>query len=519
MAADSLTFVRFLLPALLLLVLLLLTLLFLRRQRQNHRRLPPSPPSFPLLGHLHLLKPPIHRSLAAISSAQGPVLLLRFGYRPVLLVSSPTAAEECFTVHDVAFANRPRILAGKILGYNFTSVAWAPYGPLWRDLRRIISVHLLSSGSLRASSDARTGEIRTLVRTLFLQHGGDGAPRRLDMKSTLFDLAVGIIERLVAPLGGDAPNQRRIVREIVTEGFRESAATANAGDYMPAFMRALAWRRSERRLMRLQKKKDGFWGSLIEQHRERQRTQEEDGGGEGSKTVMSIMLSLQNSDPEHYTDDLIKGLIMAMFSAGTDTSSVTIEWAMSLLLSHPHVLEKAATELDAKVGHSRLVSEDDLPNLPYLNCIINETQRLYPAGPLLVPHESSQDCTVAGFDVPAGTMLLVNAWAIHRDAAVWDEPEKFKPERFMEGGAAAATEGYKFLPFGMGRRRCPGEGLAMRVVGLTLATFIQCFEWQKVSPEEELDMAEGPGLTMPKAKPLEAMYKPRRSMVPLLSQL
>lgn len=207
-----------------------------------------------------------------------------------------------------------------------------------------------------------------------------------------------------------------------------------------------------------------------------------------------------------------------MFSAGTDTSSITIEWAMSLLLSHPHVLENAAAELDDKVGHSRLVSEDDLSNLPYLNSIINETLRLYPAAPLLVPHESSEDCTVAGFDVPAGTMLLVNAWAIHRDAALWDEPIKFEPERFEKGGAAAA-EGYKFLPFGMGRRRCPGEGLAMRVVGLTLATFVQCFEWEKVSPEEELDMAEGPGLTMPKARPLEAMYKPRRSMVPLLSQL
>lgn len=316
MAAGSLTFVQLLLLTLPLVVVLLLTLLFLRRQRQNHRRrrhLPPSPPSFPLLGHLHLLKQPIHRTLAAISAAQGPVVLLRFGYRPVLLVSAPAAAEECFTVHDAAFANRPRTLAGKILGYDFTSVVWAPYGPLWRDLRRITSVHLLASGSLRASSDVRAGEIRTLLRTLFLQHGGGGAPRRLDMKSTLFDLAVGIIERLVAPLAADAPEQRRIVREMVTEGLRESAAAANAGDYMPAFMRALAWRGLGRRLMRLRKKRDEFWGALIEQHRERRGIQEEDGDGEGSKTVMSIMLSLQNSDPERYTDDIIKGLIVVHF--------------------------------------------------------------------------------------------------------------------------------------------------------------------------------------------------------------
>lgn len=133
------------------------------------------------------------------------------------------------------------------------------------------------------------------------------------MKSTLFDLAVGIIERLVAPLAADAPEQRRIVREMVTEGLRESAAAANAGDYMPAFMRALAWRGLGRRLMRLRKKRDEFWGALIEQHRERRGIQEEDGDGEGSKTVMSIMLSLQNSDPERYTDDIIKGLIVVHF--------------------------------------------------------------------------------------------------------------------------------------------------------------------------------------------------------------
>ncbi|KAG6471099.1 hypothetical protein ZIOFF_072196 [Zingiber officinale] len=201
-----------------------------------------------------------------------------------------------------------------------------------------------------------------------------------------------------------------------------------------------------------------------------------------------------------------------MFVAETDTSAITTEWAMSLLLNHPHVLENAATELDTTVGHERSVSEDDLPNLTYLNCIIHETLQLYPADPLLVPHETSKDCTVAGFDISAGTMLLVNVWAIHMDAGVWDEPEKFKPERFMTG---EAVKGYKFMPFGMGRR-CPGEGLAMRMVGLMLATFVQCFKWEKVSPEE-MDMTKGPGLSIPKATPLEALYKSRQSMVLLLS--
>ncbi|KAG6471097.1 hypothetical protein ZIOFF_072194 [Zingiber officinale] len=182
-------------------------LLIFRRQRQNHRRLPPSPPSFPILGHLHHLKLTIHRPLAAISAAHGPVVLLRLGSHPVLFVSSPSAAEECFTVHDVAFTNRPCFLAGKILRYDFTGILWAPYGSHYRDLRHITTVHLLASGTLRTSSDLRSGKIRALARNLFLQQGGGsgGAPRRLDLKLTLFDLVCAIIERLVVPLTGETP--------------------------------------------------------------------------------------------------------------------------------------------------------------------------------------------------------------------------------------------------------------------------------------------------------------------------
>lgn len=188
---------------------------------------------------------------------------------------------------------------------------------------------------------------------------------------------------------------------------------------------------------------------------------------------------------------------------------------MSLLLNNPEVLNKARAELDTYVGHDRLMDETDLPKLPYLQCIINETLRLFPAAPLLSPHESSDDCTIGEFDVPRGTMLLVNAWAIHRDPELWKDPKSFKPERFedMEGEAYK-----KLIHFGLGRRGCPGAALANRVVGLALGTLIQCFEWERVS-EEEVDMTEGTGITMPKVKPLEAMCRARPTMINVLSEL
>lgn len=199
-----------------------------------------------------------------------------------------------------------------------------------------------------------------------------------------------------------------------------------------------------------------------------------------------------------------------MLVAGTDTSSVTLEWALSNLLNHPHTLTKARIELDEQIGQQRLVDEPDVSKLPYLRSIISETLRLYPAAPLLVPHYSSADCEVGGYDVPHDTIVLINAWAIHRDPELWEDPESFKPERFEVGD----DEDHKLMPFGIGRRACPGTGLAQRVMSLTLGSLIQCFEWERVS-QEEIDMTEGKGTTMPKADPLEAMCKAR----PIMSQV
>lgn len=187
-----------------------------------------------------------------------------------------------------------------------------------------------------------------------------------------------------------------------------------------------------------------------------------------------------------------------MLLAGTDTTAVTLEWAMANLLNQ--VLRKTKMELNdvvSREGH--LMEESDVDTCTYLSNVISETLRLYPAAPLLVPHASSDNCTVAGYDIPRGTWLFVNAWAIQRDPKVWDEPEVFKPERFE-----SETHRGKFLPFGMGRRACPGMGLAQIILGLALGSLIQCFDWER---DDDGCMSEGRGLTMPKAVPLVAKCK------------
>ncbi|XP_030537999.2 cytochrome P450 81Q32-like [Rhodamnia argentea] len=497
---------------------LLLLAFFAVAERFLHkiRNLPRPPfPTLPVVGHLYLLKKPLHRSLSRLSRRHGPVSLLHFGSRRVLVVSSPDAAEECLTKNDVVFANRPRLLAGKHLGYNYTSLAWSAYGDHWRNLRRIASLEILSTNRLLTLSGIRAGEVKSLIRQL-AKSGGQS----VDMKSAFFELMLNVMMQMIAGKRYYRENvgeveEARQFREMVTESFRVGGAS-NIGEFLP-FLRWMGLTGVEEKLMELQKKRDEFMQSLIDERRSGEGDQSLEAAAEGGKrkTLIQVLLSLQATEPDYYKDETIKSLMLVLLPAGTDTSAATTEWAMSAMLNHPEILKKAQAEIDEVVGHDRLVGESDLPKLPYLHCIMNETMRMYPVGPLLVPHESAEECRVGGYRVPRGTMLLINLFSIQNDPKYWPDATKFKPERFE--GMEGVRDGYKMMPFGSGRRGCPGENLALRMVGLTLGSLIQCFEWNRIS-DEPIDMTEGTGLTMPKAQPLLAKCRPRSFTWDLLSQ-
>ncbi|KAI3451972.1 hypothetical protein Pfo_008637 [Paulownia fortunei] len=475
----------------------LLILLIYKVSAPGRYRLPPSPAAaLPILGHLHLLKPPLHRSLHRLSQISGPIFSLKLGVRRCVVVSSPNLVEECFTKNDIVFANRPRRLIDKYIGYEHSVILAAPYGERWRSLRRITTQELISTARLNAFLHIRQDEINRLL--LSLHKISCQGFSKVEISPKLSELTFNVMMRMIAGkryFGEDKESEEgQKFRKLINQVF-EFAQASNPQDFLP-FLQWIDYGGFTKKMASVAKEMDEFLQSLVDEHRQEKRN-----------TMIGHLLSLQESQPEFYSDQTIKGLIMTMLLAGTGTSSATIEWAISLLLNHPHVLEKAREELETKVGLHILISEEDLSNLPYLHNIILETFRLFPAGPLLVPHESSEDCRVGGYDIPRGTILFVNAWAIHRDPEVWDEPMSFKPERF----AGKEVEVHKLMPFGMGRRACPGAGLAHRVVGLALGSMIQCFEWEMVSLED-IDLAEGIRLTMPKSKPLEVMCKPREIM-------
>ncbi|KAI3737193.1 hypothetical protein L2E82_27188 [Cichorium intybus] len=287
-------------------LLLLASYFFTSHFRRKFSNLPPTVfPTLPIIGHLHLLKPPVYRTFAKISDKYGPILLLRLGSRRVLLVSSPSAAEECFTKNDIVFANRPRTLFGKIMGNNYNSIVFSPYGDTWRNLRRIATIELLSTHRLNEFHEIRVDEGRILIRKLLSRSSFP-----VDMKSVFYELTLNVIMRMISGkryFGGDTPEveeEGKRIREILQDNFLLASA-ANIGDYLPI----LSWfglQGLEKKLIVLQGKRDAFFQGLIEQHRKSEGGEREN----KKKTMIQVLLSLQESDPKYYTDGLIRSLVM-----------------------------------------------------------------------------------------------------------------------------------------------------------------------------------------------------------------
>ncbi|KAI7978857.1 Cytochrome P450 81Q32 [Camellia lanceoleosa] len=471
----------------------------LLRKTKRYKNLPPSPPGLPILGHLHLLKEPLYQTFQAFSDKYGPIILLRFGPRNVLVVNSPSAVEECFTKNDVIFANRPLSLHSKHLSYNSTTIAAAPYGDLWRNLRRITTLEIFSTVQLERTSCIRGKEVKFFVNQLMKNCGGGCS--KVDMKSKFFEISFNVMTMMIMGkrfFGESVEDveEAKLFRHLVRERF-EFAKTSDPSDLFPVLQKVDLFG-TGRKMVAMAEKMDKFLQNLVDERRRM------DASTKMKNTLIDSLLSLQEAEPEFYTNNIINGIILILLIAGTETSSTAMEWAMSLLLNHPNAMTKVRAEIEAHVGQNHLLDEQDLPKLNYLCNVVKEALRLYSPAPILVPHEASEDCTVGGYDVPRGTMLMVNVLAIHRDPKLWENPTKFMPERFEEENSG---DGYKLIPFGCGRRGCPGANLANRMVGLTVGALIQSFEWNRAD-EEEVDMTENFGFTMPKLKPLEVICRP-----------
>ncbi|KAL1831575.1 hypothetical protein ACET3Z_001226 [Daucus carota] len=438
---------------------------------------PPEPAgAWPIIGHLHLLGADkiLHHLFAAMPDKLGPVFLLQLGIHKTLVVSSWEVARECFTVHEKALSTRPMTLALKIMGYDGAIFGFLPYGPKWRNLRKLVMVELLSTRRHDKLKHILDSEVNLFVRGLYelwKSKGEEGMPV-VELTERFGDLTTNIVVRMVA---GKRYFGNREYKNEEARWFQKASKD---------FLHMMKEHKQKRKLASINESEQDF---------------------------MHVMLSIMESDPDaQISDTTIKGTCLSLLLGGYDTTMVTLTWAVSLLLNHRHVLRKVQDELEKHVGRDRQVNESDVKNLPYLRAIVKETLRLYPPAPLNGPHEAIEDCTLAGFHISAGTRLFVNLWKLQRDPRIWSDPLNFRPDRFIEEHVAVEMWGQNFelIPFGSGRRACPGTALALQVLHLTLAQLLQGFELGTVS-DLPIDMTESPGFINPKATPLEVAFRPR----------
>ncbi|GFZ03855.1 cytochrome P450, family 71, subfamily A, polypeptide 22 [Actinidia rufa] len=466
------------------------------------RNLPPSPLKLPLIGHFHHLGLLAHRSLQSLAQKHGPIMLLQLGRVPTLVISSPEAAREIMKTHDLAFSDRARSSTAKRLLYNYKDLSMAPYGEYWRQLKSIYVLQLLSNRRVHSFHDVREEEIALMVEKI---EGLSSSCSVVDLSKTLMSVTSDVIYRAVmgTKFGdlGVGERFRRLMRDLL-----KLLGDVDIGDFVPW----LGWINSvngfHAKIDRVAKGLDGLLEAIVaERVNGVKREEGNDGGGdveiEGSKNFFDILLQI-------YQD-----------GAGTDTTYTLLEWAMSELLRNPRVMKKLQHEVrEILAGKSKIV-EDDLEKMQYLKAVIKETLRLRPPIPLLVPREARQDTKVMGYDVAAGTMVITNMWAIGRDPGIWDEPEEFRPERFLNSSVDFKGQDFQLIPFGAGRRGCPGISFAMVTSELVLANLMCKFDWALPggARAEDLDMTETIGATHTEKKSPSCPCNPMFMLVKVIT--
>ncbi|CAI9093804.1 OLC1v1029384C1 [Oldenlandia corymbosa var. corymbosa] len=479
-------------------------LIFIKKSNKEVPPLPPGPQTLPLVGNLLSLDPELHAYFTNLSKSYGPILTLRLGKIVGIVISSPALAREVLKDQDTIFANRDVPAAGREAVYGGSDIVWNPYGPEWRMLRKVSVRGMLSNATLDSVSTLRRKEIQQMIKFFYKQSG-----KPINVGEQMFLTVLNVTTHML--WGGTVKGDERTslgaeFRQVIHE-ITQCLGMPNISDFYPALARF--------DLQGIQKKTkisagkfDRIFERLIDQ-----RMKEVCADLKKSKDFLQFLLKMKDEGDgkTKFTMTHLKALFMDMVVAGTDTSSNTMEFALSEMMYNPETLSKVQQELETVVGKNRTVEESDIQNLPYLYAVMKETLRLHPILPLLVPHCPRETCIVGEYTIPKGARVFINAWAVHRDPSIWENPLEFRPERFL-GSKMLDYSGndFSYFPFGSGRRICAGTEMAVRMFMLSLASLVHSFDWT-MPDGESLDVEEKFGIVLKKRKALVAKPTPRLS--------
>ncbi|XP_076886455.1 cytochrome P450 76T24-like [Bidens hawaiensis] len=467
----------------------------------GHRnsRLPPGPYPLPLIGNLLYLGNNPYHSLAKLSKRYGPLMSLKLGTITTIVVSSPDIAKEFFLTHDHSFSGRVTIDVTRALDHNKYSMVFLPAGDHWRRLRRISKEYMFSMQRLDASETLRQKKVKELI-----DHVNQCciSEKAVNICGLAFTTSLNILSNFMFSMDF-APYDSLSSQDFkdAVWALLEVAGKPNIADLFPIlksfdpqglFRRANVY--AERILTIIDR--------VIDQRVQTRST------SSTKDDVLDVLLNLNQIDESSFSRNDMRHLFLDLFIAGTDTTSSTLEWAMVELIRNPDKLELARSEVTKLMKHNEnILQESDLSQLPYLQAVIKETLRLHPSVPFLIPHQSIRDVEIQGFIVPKNAQIICNVWAMGRDPKVWSHPETFMPERFLDVNINYKGQDFEFIPFGAGRRICPGLNMAHRILHIVLGSLIQKFDWklEKNIKAKDMDMSEKFGLTLQKNVPLKAI--------------
>ncbi|KAK2980949.1 hypothetical protein RJ640_025098, partial [Escallonia rubra] len=470
-------------------------------------KLPPGPRPLPFVGNVYDLKPVKFRCFAEFAQVYGPIFSLTLDSRLNVVVTNSELAKEVLKEKDLNLADRHRNRSSDTFSRGGKDLIWSDYGPHYVKVRKVCNLELFTPKKLEALRPIREDEVTAMVESIFKdctnpEHKG----KSLLMRNYLGSVAFNNITRLT--FGKRFVNSEGVMDEQGNEfkGIVSNGIKIGGMVFMAENIPWLGWMftaendvlvKHEERRLRLTKQ-------IMDEH-----TLARKKSGGAKEHFVDALLTLQKQ--YDLSDDTVVTLLWDMITAGMDTTTISAEWAMAELVRNPRVQQKAQEELDRVVGLDRVLTESDFSKLPYLQCVAKEALRLHPPTPLMLPHKANANIKVGGYDVPKGSIMHVNAWAIARDPATWKNPLEFRPERFLEDDVDMKGHDFRLLPFGAGRRVCPGAQLAINLVTSMLGHSLHHFSWEPpegVKPEE-IEMTENPGVVTYMRTPLQAIATPR----------
>ncbi|KAI3454390.1 hypothetical protein Pfo_011053 [Paulownia fortunei] len=465
-----------------------------RLNSAGNKNLPPSPPTLPVIGNLHQIGKLPHRSLWDLSRKYGPMMLLQFGSQPTLVVSSAEAAKEIMKTHDVSFANRPVQNASKKIFYDLKDLLHLPYGDQWRKIRSVFVHELLSSTRVKSFNSIREEETALLVEKI-KQCCLSSSP--VNLTNMFMTLTNDLICRAAFGKKYSETQHGKVFMEAMTEGVG-LLLNFRLGEFIP-WLGWINWLNGfNAALDRCAKKKDDVLDAVVEEHLNK-------GPDESKDSFVDILLGIYKGNTPGVSIDLItiKGVILDVFAAGTDTSGTVLIWVMTELIRHPPIMKKLQDEIREIMNGKQHITDDDLKKMHYLKAVIKETFRCHP--PVAIYFRAAREyVNLKGYDIAPETVILINAWAIGRDPACWHDPEKFMPERFLNCSVDFRGFDFQLITFGAGRRICPGLEFAATSIEHTLANLMHKFDWALPdgAKGENLDWTEKPGFTCGRKHPL-----------------